>query len=63
MKPFTAIAAVVFSVIAVLHLLRLTSHWEITVNGLTVPQWASIPGFFIAAVLAFMLWHEGRKKS
>jgi hypothetical protein len=61
-KPFTLIAAVVFLVIAVFHLLRLTSHWVIMVNSFTVPEWVSIPGFFVAAFLAVMLWQDGRKK-
>jgi len=55
------IAAVVFSVIAVVHLLRLTSRWEVIINGTIIPQWISIVGFFAAAVLAFMLWLEARK--
>jgi hypothetical protein len=61
-KPFTLIAAVLFAGIAIFHLLRLTSHWVIIVNKFTVPEWVSIPGFFIAAALSFMLWHECRKK-
>jgi hypothetical protein len=61
MKPFTRIAAVVFSVVAILHLLRLSSHWQVVVNGIIIPQWFSILGFFVAAVLAFMLWKEAKK--
>jgi hypothetical protein len=62
MKPFTLVAAVVFLVIAIFHLLRLTSHWVIMVNSSTVPEWVSIPGFLVASVLAVMLSQEGRKK-
>jgi len=61
MKPFTNIAVIVFSLIAFMHLLRLFFSWEVTVNGMIVPLWVSIPGFVIAAGLAFMLWRESHK--
>ncbi len=61
MKPFTTIAVIIFSIIAVLHLLRLFFHWQITVNGGIVPIWISIPGFIITGVLAIMLLREAKK--
>jgi len=61
MKPFATIAAVVFSIIAVVHLLRLFFHWQLTINGMLVPIWVSIPGFIITGVLAFMLLREAKK--
>ena len=61
MKPFTTIAIVVFSVIAVIHLLRLFFGWEVTISGKILPVWISVPGFFIASGLALMLWRESRK--
>jgi len=59
-KPFTAIAAIVFAVVAGLHLLRLIWGWEVSIGGLHIPMWASIVALFIAAGLAVMLWHEAR---
>jgi hypothetical protein len=44
-----------------LHLLHLFLGWEVTVNGMVVPIWASGPGFVIAAGLALMLWREARR--
>ncbi len=61
MKPFTTIAVIVFSLIAFMHLLRLFFSWEVTVNAMIVPLWVSMPGFVIAAGLAFMLWREMRR--
>jgi hypothetical protein len=61
MKPFTTVAVVVFSIIAVVHLLRLFFHWQLTINGMLVPIWVSIPGFIITGVLAFMLQREAKK--
>jgi hypothetical protein len=61
MKPFTTIAVIVFSIVALAHLLRLLFGWEITINGFIVPLWVSVPGFLAAGLLAFMLWRESPK--
>ena len=61
MKPFTTIAAILFALVALLHLLRLILGWVITVSGLVVPLWVSILGFLITAGLAIMLWREARE--
>ena len=59
-KPFTLVAVVVFSVIALLQLLRLLLGWEITINAITIPLWASGVAFVVAAGLAAMVWRERR---
>ena len=61
MKPFTMIAIVVFSLIALMQLLRFVLGWEVTVNGLIVPVWLSGIAFVIAGGLAVMLWREMRR--
>lgn len=61
MKPFTTIAAVIFAVVAVVHVVRLYFGWEVTVHGVAIPTWASWLGLVIAAGLAVMLWREARK--
>jgi len=60
MKPFTATAVVVLTIVAVIHLLRLLAGWEVVVSGFVVPVWWSAPGCIVAAGLAFMLWREAR---
>ncbi len=60
MKPFTSVAVVVFSLVALVQLLRVTLGWEITVNGFFIPIWASVIACVVAATLAFMLWRETR---
>ena len=59
-NPFTIIAVALFSLIALLQLLRFILGWEVTVNGVTVPVWVSGIAFVIAAGLAVMLWRETR---
>jgi hypothetical protein len=57
-KPFTVIAIGLLALIAVLQLLRFILGWEITVNGLSIPVWASGIAFVVAGGLAVMLWRE-----
>ena len=60
MKPFTTIAIVIFSLVAVLHVLRLMFRWEVVINGLVMPMWVSVVGFIVAGGLAVMVWREAR---
>jgi hypothetical protein len=61
MKPFTLIAIVVFSLVAILQLTRLVLGWEVSVNGLAIPLWASGVALVVATGLAVMLGREARK--
>ena len=61
MKPFTLIAVIVFSLIAVLQLTRLILGWEVSVNGVAIPVWVSGIAVVVAGGLAVMLWIETRK--
>ena len=58
MKPFTLIAIVVFALVAILQLARFVLNWEVNVNGIAIPVWASGIAFLIAATLAIMVWRE-----
>ncbi len=60
MKPFTALAAAIFALIALAHLCRLILGFDVVVAGTTLPQWLSLPGLIVAAGLAVMLWREAR---
>ena len=61
MKPFTTVTVVVLSLIALLQLVRFIAGWEVTVNGISIPLWASAIAFLVAAGLALMLWREARR--
>ena len=60
MKPFTALAAILLGVIALAHLYRLISPFEVTVAGNAIPQWVSIAGLVVAGGISAMLWREAR---
>jgi hypothetical protein len=60
-KPFTTVAVVLFALMALVHSFRLFFGWEVTVNGMVVPKWASGPRLVVTAWLSLMLWREARK--
>ena len=45
-------SGVVFAAVAVAHLVRLATGFEIVVSGIIVPVWVSFLGALIAALLA-----------
>jgi len=60
MKPFTTVAVVIFTLVALTHLCRIVMGWEVVVAGSVVPMWASYLGLVVAGALAFTLWRESR---
>jgi hypothetical protein len=60
MKPFTTIAVLVFALVALAHLLRLFTAWEVVIGGLVIPMWVSWIGLVVAGGLAVMVWREAR---
>ena len=60
MRPFTTLAAAIFALMALAHAYRLATNCEVVVNGMVLPIWASWLGLALAALLAAMLWREGR---
>jgi len=61
MKPYTAAASIVFTLVAILQLLRFALGWTVIINGFSVPRWASAVACLIAATLAVMIRREARK--
>jgi hypothetical protein len=60
MKPFTAIAVAIFTLMAIVHLLRLAFGWEVVVTGFVIPVWWSAIGIVVTGGLALMVWREAR---
>lgn len=63
MKFFTTVTVVFLILIALMHVLRLWWGWDVTVNGIAIPMWASVAGFFVAVGLAVGLWREKDMRS
>jgi len=60
MKPFTTLAVVVFSLVALAQLVRVLLGWDVTINGVLIPVWASVIASIVAAGLAVMVSREAR---
>lgn len=59
-KPFTWIAAAIFAVMALIHVYRLVTHFQIILGSHTIPMWVSYVGVIIPALLSWMLCREAR---
>lgn len=60
-KTFSFLTGVIFSVIAVFHLLRIVLGWQAQVAGWVVPMWFSWIGIVIAGFLAYKGLKFGKK--
>lgn len=59
-KPFTWIAAALFALVAIVHIVRLFTHFRIVVGSHEVPMAASIVCIVVFAFLSWMLCREAR---
>jgi hypothetical protein len=59
-KPFTMIAALIFFAMALLHLYRIFTHFQVIVGSHVIPQWCSYFGLVIPALLGILLLRESR---
>jgi len=57
-KPFTKLAVAIFSLVALIHVLRLIFDWQVTISNILVPMWVSTVGAIVAAVLAVTVKKE-----
>lgn len=60
MKPGSMLAILLFTLVAIAHLLRLVYGLDVTVNGWSLPQWVSVTGVIVPAAIAVLLWRESR---
>jgi len=52
-RTFSLVSALLFSLMALLHAVRLLRGWQVTVEGVVMPIWISWIGLAIAAYLAY----------
>ena len=60
-RTFFLTAAAVFSLIALLHAVRLLQGWQVTIGGAVVPVWISWIGLAIAGYLAYQGFRLSRR--
>jgi hypothetical protein len=59
-KPASLISALFLSLIAIGHVIRLVLGVPVTVDGMSIPVWVSLPAAVLMGTLAFFLWRENR---
>lgn len=52
-KTFLQTIGIIFSIVAVLHALRLVLGWEVNLGDVAIPTWASVIGVVPAGYLAY----------
>jgi hypothetical protein len=62
MRPrlFSLVAGIIFSLVALLHALRLLRGWHVLIGDLSVPVWLSWLGLVIAGYLAYQGFRSSR---
>lgn len=61
MKPFTMIAAIIFGLMALLHVYRLLTNFQVIVGSHTIPYAVSWAGLAVTALLSWGLFRESRR--
>ena len=61
MKPFTTIAAIIFGLMALLHVYRIATNFQVIVGRHTIAQEVSWIAVIVLAVLSYGLFKEARR--
>jgi TRAP-type C4-dicarboxylate transport system permease small subunit len=59
-RPFTMIAALIFAIMALLHVYRLFTHFQVVLGSHEIPMWMSYVAIVVAGGLAIGLFRESR---
>ena len=57
------VAGVIFSIFALMHLLRVLYHWQMMIAGYEIPESASVVALIVAGILAIWMFVAAVKKS
>jgi Na+-driven multidrug efflux pump len=60
-RPFTTIAAIIFAIMALLHIYRLLTHFQVVLGSHVIPQSASYAAILVTGALAVGLFRESRR--
>jgi hypothetical protein len=60
-RTYSLIAGIIFSLVALLHALRLLRGWHVVIGDLSLPVWVSWLGLVIAGYLAYQGFRLGRR--
>ncbi len=60
-KPFTLIAAAIFAIMALAHIYRIATDFQIIVGSHSLPMSVSYLALVVTGVLAVMLYRESQR--
>ena len=60
-RPFTIVAALIFAIMALLHLYRLFTHFQVILGSHTIPIWVSYVAIVVTGGLAMGLYRESTR--
>jgi len=59
-RPFTWIAAAIFALIAIIHIVRLVTHFHVVLGTHSIPMCVSYVASVVGAFMSWMLCREAR---
>jgi uncharacterized membrane protein YdbT with pleckstrin-like domain len=59
-RPFTLIASLIFAIMALLHIYRLFTHFQVVLGTHEIPMTVSYLAIVVAAILAWGCYRESR---
>lgn len=60
-RPITMIAALIFTLMALVHVYRLVTHFQIVIGSHVIPEAASYAAIVVTGALALGLFREARR--
>ena len=60
MKTGSKLAIMLFTFVAIAHLVRLLGGVDVTAGEWSVPQWVSVVGVIVPLAIAGLLWTESK---
>ena len=61
LKPFTLIAVAIFALMALVHIYRIATDFQIVVGTHTLPMAVSYIGLVVTAIMSVMLYAESQR--
>ena len=52
-KTTLTLATIILAIASLLHLLRILNDWDLIIGSCSIPNWISIIGVIVPAILAF----------
>ena len=60
MKTGSLLAGIVFTLVAIAHLVRMVTGTEVVIGESNIPQWVSVVGVVVPGFITWLLWKESK---